>query len=338
MVLLAGGAGYIGSHMAVELIESGYGVIIIDDFSNSSPEVLGRIKKITGHTPLFYEMDARNKTLLETVFKNHEISHVIHFAGLKAAGESMEKPLLYYGTNLLATISLCEVMQKFGTNKFIFSSSACVYNEDNEMPLTEKSKTGLCPNPYGYTKFMSEQILRDVSLANKNWSVINLRYFNLVGAHESGEIGDDPTGVPQNLPPFISQTAMGKHEFLQVFGNDYPTPDGSCIRDYIHVVDLVKGHVAAMGYADRNTGVETFNLGTGRGTSVFEFAKIFEEATGIEIPIKIAERRPGDAPVSYCSPDKAKKLLNWSAVKTMEDGCRDMWRWQQKNPQGYSKR
>ena len=334
MVLLSGGAGYIGSHMAVELIESGFGVVIADNFSNSVPEVLNRIKKITGHSPVFYEMDVRDMLRLEKVFTENEISHVVHFAGLKAAGESAMNPLSYYNSNLVATISLCDVMQKYGTNKFIFSSSACVYNEDNEMPLTEESKAGLCPNPYGYTKFMSEQILRDVSFANKSWSVINLRYFNLVGAHESGEIGDDPTGVPQNLPPFVSQTAVGKHDCLQVFGNDYPTPDGSCIRDYIHVVDLVKGHVAAMRYADKNTGAETINLGTGRGTSVFEFAKIFEETTGIKIPMKIAERRPGDAPLSYCSPEKAKKLLNWRAVKTMEDGCRDMWKWQLKNPQG----
>ena len=334
MVLLAGGAGYIGSHMAVELIESGYGVVIVDNFRNSSPEVLNRIMKITGHKPVFFEMDIRDKERLETVFKKHEISHVVHFAGLKAAGESVAMPLQYYENNLGTTIALCGAMQKYGTKKIIFSSSACVYNEDNEMPLTEGSKAGSCPNPYGYTKFMSERILGDLSRANGDWSVVNLRYFNLVGAHESGEIGDDQTGIPQNLPPFVSQTAAGKHGFLQVFGNDYPTPDGSCIRDYIHVVDLVKGHVAALGFTDKHTGVETFNLGTGKGTSVLEFVSAFEETAGIKIPVKIANRRQGDIAVSYCCPDKAFALLGWKAKKTIADGCRDMWRWQTKNPNG----
>ena len=337
MVLLAGGAGYIGSHMAVELLDLGQDVIVADNFSNSSPEVLSRIKKVTGCSPLFYELDVRDKEKLSSIFEEHKIDCVVHFAGLKAAGESVLMPIEYYANNLGCTISLCEAMKRYGTKKIIFSSSACVYDEDNPMPLTEDKKVGACPNPYGYTKYMSEQILRDAATANKDWSVINLRYFNLVGAHESGEIGDDPTGVPKNLPPFISQTAVGKYEFLEVFGDDYPTTDGSCIRDYIHVVDLVKGHVAAMDYAGGNKGEETFNLGTGRGTSVLEFVSAFEEATGIKVPIKIAKRRPGDAPESYCSPEKALRLLGWKAERTMADGCRDMWRWQSKNPNGYNR-
>ena len=335
MVLLAGGAGYIGSHMAVELLDLGYDVILADNFSNSAPEVLNRIKRIAGRSPLFFELDIRDDIKLGRIFEDHEIDCVVHFAGLKAAGESVLLPIEYYSNNLGCTISLCEAMKLHGTKKIIFSSSACVYNEDNSMPLTEDKRAGVCPNPYGYTKYMSEQILRDAQAANKDWSVINLRYFNLVGAHESGEIGDDPTGIPKNLPPFISQAAAGKHEYLEVFGDDYPTPDGTCIRDYIHVVDLVKGHVAAMDYANKNTGEETFNLGTGRGTSVLEFVYAFEEATGIKVPVKIASRRPGDAPESYCSPDKAYRLLGWKAERTMADGCRDMWNWQSKNPDGY---
>ena len=338
MVLLAGGAGYIGSHMAVELLDLGYDVIVADNLSNSTPEVLNRIKKITGRMPLFYEMDIRDKKKLGSLFEEFKIDCIVHFAGLKAAGESVELPIEYYANNLGCTISLCEAMKQYGVRKIIFSSSACVYNEDNPMPLTEDKKAGICPNPYGYTKYMSEQILRDAAYANKEWTAINLRYFNLVGAHESGEIGDDPTGIPRNLPPFISQTAVGKHKYLEIFGNDYPTPDGSCIRDYIHVVDLVKGHVAAMDFAYGNKGEHTFNLGTGRGTSVFEFVKAFEEATGIKVPTKVAKRRPGDAPESYCSPKKALGLLKWKAEKTMADGCRDMWRWQSKNPDGYKHR
>jgi len=334
-VFLAGGAGFIGSHMAVELLNSQYDVIVADNCSNSTLEALSRVKNLTGRSFTFYGCDLRDASKLDEIFGAHKIDCIIHFAGFKAAGESVALPLEYYNTNLNITISLCEAMQRHDIKKLVFSSSACVYSADNEMPLTENSNVGDCPNPYGWTKFMSEQILCDVAAANPDWSVAMLRYFNLIGAHESGEIGDDPTGIPKNLPPFIAQTAAGKHEFLGLFGDDYPTPDGSCIRDYIHIDDLVKGHMAAMKYCDSNTGAEAFNLGTGKGTSNFELIKAFEAATGIKIPTKISARRPGDVPISYCSTEKAEKMLGWKAEKTIEDACRDMWRWQSKNPNGY---
>jgi len=335
-VFLAGGAGFIGSHMAVELLKQQYDVVISDNYSNSTPEVINRIKKISGRDFAFYECDVRENQKLDKIFSERRIDCIIHFAGFKAAGESVAEPLDYYANNLSSTISLCEAMKRHDVTKLIFSSSACVYSDKNLMPLTEDSITGDCPNPYGWTKFMSEQILCDAAVANPGWSVAMLRYFNLMGAHESGDIGDDPTGIPKNLPPFIAQTAAGRHEILEIFGNDYPTPDGSCIRDYIHVVDLVKGHIAAMKYCDNNTGAEAFNLGTGRGTSNFEFVRAFEEANGIKIPMQISARRPGDAPVSYCSTEKAERLLRWKAEKTVADGCRDMWRWQSNNPYGYN--
>ena len=334
-VFLAGGAGFIGSHMAVELLDQQYDVVIADNYSNSTPEVLSRIKKITGRDFSFYECDVRDGEKLDEIFRIHDIECIIHFAGFKAAGESVEKPLYYYANNLISTVSLCEAMTRHDIKKLIFSSSACVYSDKNSMPLTEDSIVGDCPNPYGWTKLMSEQILRDTAAANPSWSVVMLRYFNLMGAHESGDIGDDPTGIPKNLPPFIAQTAAGRHKILEIFGDDYPTPDGSCIRDHIHVVDLVKVHIAAMKYCDNSKGAEAFNLGTGRGTSNLEFVKTFEEATGIKIPMKISTRRPGDAPVSYCSTEKAERMLRWKAEKTLADGCRDMWRWQSKNPNGY---
>ena len=334
-VLLAGGAGFIGSHMAVELLTQGYDIIIADNFSNSIPEVLKRIKKLTERDFAFYDCDLLDASKLDEIFANHKIDCVIHFAALKAAGESIKLPLDYYRVNLNITIELCEAMKRHDVKKLVFSSSACVYSPENTMPLTEESLVGDCPNPYGWTKFMSEQILRDVAAANPDWSVALLRYFNLIGAHESGEIGDDPAGIPMNLPPFLAQTAAGRREILEIFGDDYPTPDGSCIRDYIHIVDLVKGHIAAMKYCDKNTGAEAFNLGTGKGTSNFELVKAFEDANGIKIPMKVSARRPGDAPVSYCSTEKAQKLLEWKAEKTIVDSCRDMWRWQSKNPNGY---
>ncbi|KAI4453619.1 udp-glucose 4-epimerase [Holotrichia oblita] len=334
-VFLAGGAGFIGSHMAVELLNQQYDVVIADNYSNSTPEALNRVKKLTGCDFAFYECDIRNSVMLDEIFNNHKIDCIIHFAGFKAAGESVALPLKYYSNNLNITISLCEAMKRHDIKKIIFSSSACVYSDKNTMPITEDSIVGDCLNPYGWTKFMSEQILRDAAATNPGWSVAMLRYFNLIGAHESGEIGDDPTGIPKNLPPFIAQTAAGRHEFLKIYGNDYPTPDGSCIRDYIHIMDLVKGHIAAMKYCDNNTGAQAFNLGTGKGTSNFELVKEFESANGIKIPIKISERRPGDAPVSYCSTEKAERMLGWKTKKTVADGCRDMWRWQSKNPNGY---
>lgn len=336
MVLLAGGAGYIGSHMAVELLNLGFEVAIADNFANSSPEVCNRIKKITGRGFRFFELDVCDESLLSRVFESHKIDCIVHFAGHKAAGESAALPIKYYRNNLGCTLALCAMMQRYGAGRLIFSSSACVYDEGNPMPLGEDGKTGACANPYGYTKHMSEQILKCGAAANKDWSVVSLRYFNLLGAHGSGEIGDDPTGIPRNLPPFVAQTAAGKHKELVVFGADYPTPDGSCIRDYIHVSDLVRGHVAAMDYAGKARGFEAFNLGTGKGTSVFEFVRAFGEATGIEIPVRIAGRRPGDAAVSYCSPEKAARVLGWKAEKTIADGCRDMWKWQSRNPDGYT--
>ena len=334
-VFLAGGAGFIGSHMVAELLNRQYDVVVADNFSNSTYEALNRVKKLTGRDFSFYECDVRDGLKLDEIFCGHDIEYVIHFAGLKAAGESVSMPIEYYANNLGATISLCEAMKRHGIKKIIFSSSACVYNPENTMPLTEDSLVGNCPNPYGWTKLMSEQILCDAAAANHDWSIAILRYFNLIGAHDSGEIGDNPAGIPKNLPPFIAQTAAGRHEMLEVFGNDYPTRDGSCIRDYIHVLDLVKGHIAAMRYCDSNYGAEAFNLGTGTGTSIFELVKAFEDANGIIIPLRVSERRPGDSPVSYCSPKKAERLLGWRAEKTIIDGCRDMWRWQSKNPNGY---
>jgi len=334
-VFLAGGAGFIGSHMAAELLDQGYNIVVADNFSNSTPEALNRVKKLAGRDFPCYDCDVRDASMLDEIFTKHKIDCIIHFAGYKAAGESMSKPLEYYDNNLTSTISLCGAMKRHGVKSLIFSSSACVYSDKNTMPISEDGIVGDCPNPYGWTKFMSEQILADAATANPDWSVVNLRYFNLFGAHESGDIGDDPTGIPRNLPPFIAQVAAGRHKLLEIFGDDYPTPDGSCIRDYIHIVDLVKGHVAAIKYSKENTGAEAFNLGTGRGTSNFELVAAFEEANGIKIPVKVSPRRPGDAPVSYCCTDKAEKLLGWKAEKSVADSCRDMWRWQSKNPRGY---
>ncbi|MCL2362195.1 MAG: UDP-glucose 4-epimerase GalE [Defluviitaleaceae bacterium] len=337
MVLLAGGAGFIGSHMAIELLNRQYDIVVADNFSNSTSEALNRVKKLTDSDFPIYNCDVKDSAKLDEIFSNHKIDCIIHFAGYKAAGESVALPLDYYENNLNSTLALCRTMERHGVKKLIFSSSACVYSEKNAMPITEDSIVGDCPNPYGWTKFMSEQILRDVAAANPDWSIAMLRYFNLIGAHESGDIGDDPTGIPKNLPPFISQVAAGRREVLEIFGDDYPTQDGSCIRDYIHIVDLVKGHIAAMEYCKSNKGAESFNLGTGRGTSNFELVAAFEEANGIKIPMKISTRRPGDAPVSYCSTKKAARLLGWKAEKTVADGCKDMWNWQRKNPSGYVK-
>jgi UDP-glucose 4-epimerase len=335
MVFLAGGAGFIGSHMAVELLNQGYDVVIADNYSNSTSEALNRVRRLTGRELAFYECDVRDGAKLDEIFSQHKVDHIIHFAGYKAAGESVDLPLMYYDNNLNTTISLCDAMKRNGIKKLIFSSSACVYSAENEMPLTEDSIVGCCPNPYGWTKYMSEQILFDAAAANPDWSMVMLRYFNLMGAHESGDIGDDPTGLPRNLPPKIAQTAAGRYDILEIYGDDYPTPDRSVVRDYIHVMDLVKGHIAAMKYCDKNTGAEVFNLGTGKGTSNFELLKAFEDANNIKIPMRIAGRRPGDAPISYCSTEKAEKLLGWKAEKSVEEGCRDMWRWQSKNPNGY---
>ena len=336
-VLVTGGAGYIGSHTCVELIEAGHQPIAVDNLVNASAESLRRVAQITGKEVPFIDGDVCDEALMEKVFSENEIDCVIHFAGLKAVGESVEKPLAYYSNNLTSTMNLCKVMGRHGVKKIIFSSSATVYDRDNTMPLREDSKIGNCTNPYGWTKFMCEEILRDVAKADKEWSVVLLRYFNPVGAHPSGLIGEHPNGIPNNLMPFISQTAIGKREKLSVFGNDYPTPDGTGVRDYIHVVDLAKGHVAAMDYLCSHTGEAVFNLGTGNGYSVLDMVKAFEKANGVKVPYVIAPRRSGDVAVCYADPAKSAEVLGWHAQYNLEDMCRDTWHWQSMNPNGYDK-
>ena len=334
-VLLCGGAGYIGSHTAVELLENGYDVVVVDDLSNSCEESLERVKIITGkdHIP-FYQADVCDKAALDKIFDENKIDAVIHFAGKKAVGESVAKPLDYYRINLNATLSLCESMLAHDVKNIIFSSSATVYSGDNSMPLTEDSHLG-CSNPYGWTKLMNEEILQDIARANPGFSVVLLRYFNPVGAHPSGLIGEDPQGIPNNLMPFIAQTAVGKREVISVFGNDYDTPDGTGVRDYLHVVDLAAGHVAALKYVLDHEGTAIFNLGTGQGYSVLEMIKAFSKACGKDLPYKIVDRRPGDLATVYADPAKAREVLGWTAEKTLEDMCADSWNWQSKNPNGY---
>ena len=334
-VLVTGGAGYIGSHTCVELIGAGYTPIVVDNLCNSSAKSLQRVEEITGQAITFYEGDVCDEGLLNKVLSEHEVICAIHFAGLKAVGESVAKPLEYYQNNLCSTMTLCRVLAKHHVKKIVFSSSATVYSGDNEMPLRETSKTGNCTNPYGWTKYMGEQILRDIAKADGEWSVVNLRYFNPVGAHKSGLIGEHPNGIPNNLMPFISQTAIGKRHHLSVFGNDYPTPDGTGVRDYIHVVDLAKGHVAAIKYLLANTGEGVFNLGTGHGYSVLDMVKAFEEANGVSVPYEIAPRRPGDLATCYADPAKSREVLGWEAQFDQKDMCRDSWNWQSKNPNGY---
>mgnify|MGYP000821429970 FL=1 len=336
-VLVTGGMGYIGSHTCVELLERGMDVVVIDNLVNSSAEAGRRIEQITGKPVVFYEADVRDRSRLDEIFEKHDIDCVIHFAGLKAVGESVEMPLEYYDNNLGSTITLCEAMRDHGVKKIIFSSSATVYSADNEMPLYETSRTGGCTNPYGWTKYMCEQILRDYVKADPSWSVALLRYFNPVGAHPSGLIGEDPKGIPNNLMPYISQTAIGKFEYLRVFGNDYNTHDGTGVRDYIHVVDLARGHVAAISYMERHCGEGVFNLGTGVGYSVLDMVHAFEKANSLRVPYKIAGRRAGDIDICYCSPEKSEKVLGWTAGYNLEDMCRDSWHWQSLNPDGYRK-
>ena len=336
-VLVTGGAGYIGSHTCVELIEAGHEPVVIDNLSNSNPESLNRVKMITGKEVPFYEGNVRDEALLNKIFDEHAIECAIHFAGLKAVGESVAKPLEYYENNLCSTMTLCRVMGKRGVKRIIFSSSATVYSGDNEMPLRENSKTGNCTNPYGWTKYMGEQILRDLTVADPDWAVVQLRYFNPVGAHASGLIGEHPNGIPNNLMPFISQTAIGKRHHLNVFGNDYDTHDGTGVRDYIHVVDLAKGHVAAIAHLMANKGESIFNLGTGTGYSVLDMVKAFETANNIPVPYEIAPRRPGDLATCYADPAKSAEVLGWKATKDQTDMCRDTWNWQSKNPNGYDK-
>ncbi len=333
-ILLTGGAGYIGSHTAVELIERGDNVIIVDDLSNSKAECLNRVEKITGVKPKFYQYDVADKALLTKVFDENSIDSVVHFAGFKAVGESVAKPLMYYRNNLNTTLTLLEVMHEHNVNSIIFSSSATVYGVPERVPLTEDMKTS-CTNPYGWTKLFIEQILKDAAHADPELSVVLLRYFNPIGAHESGLIGEDPEGIPNNLMPYIAQVAVGKLDHLNVFGNDYPTHDGTGVRDYIHVVDLAKGHAAAIDYSTKNKGVEIANLGTGIGYSVLDIVKAFEKANGVKVPYVIAPRRAGDVAECYADPKKALADFGWKAEKTLEDMCRDSWRWQSNNPSGY---
>ena len=334
-VLVTGGAGYIGSHTCVELIETGHTPIVVDNLYNSSAKSLDRVKEITGVDVKFYEGDVRDEALLNRIFDENEIGAVIHFAGLKAVGESVAKPLAYYDNNLISTMVLARVMGNRGCKKIIFSSSATVYSGDNEMPLRENSKTGNCTNPYGWTKYMCEQILRDIAKADPQWSVVLLRYFNPVGAHKSGKIGEHPNGIPNNLMPFISQTAIGKRKQLSVFGNDYDTHDGTGVRDYIHVVDLARGHVASVKYVTNNDGCDVFNLGTGTGYSVLDMVNAFEAANGVKVPYQIVDRRPGDLGTCYADPAKSAEKLGWKAEKTLVDMCRDTWNWQSQNPNGF---
>ncbi len=334
-ILLTGGAGYIGTHTAIELLNAGYDIVVADNFSNSQPESMKRAKQITGRDFNVYEMDIRDKAKLEVLFEQEKPEAVIHFAGLKAVGESVEKPLDYYENNLDATFVLMRVMEEYGCKKIVFSSSATVYGEQDTMPLVETMKCSACSNPYGWTKYMIEQILRDYAKVHEDWSVVLLRYFNPVGAHESGMVGENPNGIPNNLMPRVTQAALGKIKMLGVMGNDYPTPDGTCLRDYIHVVDLAKGHVCAIRYAQDNNGCDVFNLGTGVGYSVLDIINTFEKVNGIKVPHEIVARRPGDLPMAYSNPAKAEKILHWKAEKTLADMCRDSWNWQQKNPNGY---
>ncbi|HEP1802437.1 TPA: UDP-glucose 4-epimerase GalE [Streptococcus suis] len=333
-ILVTGGAGYIGSHTVVELLKLGKEVVIVDNLSNSSILVLDRIETITGKRPTFYELDVADKEALRQVFENENIEAAIHFAGYKAVGESVEKPVMYYENNIMSTLALVEVMAEFGVKKIVFSSSATVYGLNNPSPLVETMPTS-ATNPYGYTKVMLEQILRDVEVADKEWSIALLRYFNPIGAHESGLIGEDPAGIPNNLMPFIAQVAVGKREELSVFGNDYDTIDGTGVRDYIHVIDLALGHIKALEKISTTAGVHTYNLGSGQGTSVLELVQAFEKVNGVPVPYKIVDRRPGDVATCYANADKALAELNWKTEKTIEDMCRDTWNWQSKNPNGY---
>ena len=334
-ILLTGGAGYIGSHTCVEMLNAGYDIVVVDNYSNSSPEALKRVKELTGRDFPVYEADVRDSAAMNALFDREKIEAVIHFAGFKAVGESVQKPLMYYRNNLDSTMTLLEVMRAHGVKRLVFSSSATVYGMQEKMPLTEDMPIGGCLNPYGWTKCMIEQILFDVAKAEPDWTMILLRYFNPVGAHESGRIGENPNGIPNNLMPRITQAVIGKIPPIQVMGTDYPTPDGTCLRDYIHVVDLAKGHVCAIRYALEHTGAEAVNLGVGRGCSVREIIRAFEEATGEKVPCSDGPRRPGDAPVSYADAGKALRLFGWKAEKSIVDMCRDSWRWQKQNPNGY---
>ncbi|MCL2050393.1 MAG: UDP-glucose 4-epimerase GalE [Lachnospiraceae bacterium] len=334
-ILVTGGAGYIGSHTVVELQNAGYEVVVLDNLSNSSKESLNRIKAITGKETVFYQNDINDRAALMEIFQKEKITSCIHFAGLKAVGESVVKPWEYYQNNIAGTLVLLDEMRKHGIKNIIFSSSATVYGDPAFIPITEECPKGTCTNPYGFTKSMLEQILTDMQVADPEWNVILLRYFNPIGAHASGTIGEDPNGIPNNLMPFITQVAVGKLKELGIFGNDYDTPDGTGVRDYIHVVDLANGHVKALSKIAENCGLKIYNLGTGTGYSVFEIIKNFEEATGIKIAYSMKPRRQGDIASCYANADKAKAELDWQAKYGIREMCADAWRWQSQNPRGY---
>lgn len=333
-ILVTGGAGYIGSHTVVELLNASKEVVVIDNLVNSSEESIRRVEKITGKQVKFYKGDIADRKLLDTIFDNEDIECCIHFAGLKAVGESVAKPLEYYDNNIGGSLVLFKAMREHGVKNIIFSSSATVYGDPAFVPITEECPKGEITNPYGRTKGMLEQILTDIQAADNEWNVILLRYFNPIGAHESGMIGENPNGIPNNLMPYITQVAVGKLPRLGVFGSDYDTPDGTCIRDYIHVVDLADGHVKAVAKLRENPGLKIYNLGTGKGSSVLDVIHTFEDATGVKIPYDMKPRRAGDVPVNYCDASKAKEELGWTARKNLYDMCADSWRWQKNNPEG----
>lgn len=333
-ILVTGGAGYIGSHTVLELLKAGHEVVIVDNFVNSKPEALKRVAELAGRAPAFHEVDLLDRPALDRVFATHKIDAVIHFAALKAVGESVAKPLEYYRNNIAGAISLCEAMVAAGVHDLVFSSSATVYGENPNPPFDENQPTW-ATSPYGWTKVMMEQIFKDVCVAKKDWNVVLLRYFNPVGAHESGRIGEDPTGIPNNLLPFVSQVAVGLRPQLKVFGNDYPTPDGTCLRDYIHVVDLAVGHLKAVEKLASKPGVAVYNLGTGKPSSVLDVVRAFEKASGRKVPYEIGPRRSGDVAASYANPEKAHRELGWEAVRGLDQMCADAWKWQSANPKGY---
>lgn len=333
-ILLTGGAGYIGSHTALELLNAGYQVLSFDNFSNSSDEALKRVQQLTGKQLISVNGDIRDEAAIRQLFSSYTISAVVHFAGLKAVGESTQIPLHYYDNNVAGTVTLCRVMREFGVKKLVFSSSATVYGDAKQVPIAETAPRS-ATNPYGQSKLMIEHILEDLVQAEPDWGITLLRYFNPVGAHHSGQIGEDPNGIPNNLMPFIAQVAVGKRDKLSVFGNDYPTADGTGVRDYIHVVDLARGHLKALQFLENHNGIEAINLGTGTGYSVLDMVKAFSRVNAVAVPYQIAARRPGDIATCYAQPNKAKTLLSWQAEKTLDDMVRDSWRWQSANPNGY---
>lgn len=336
-ILLAGGAGYIGSHTAVQLLEAGHDVVIADNYSNSCEEAVKRVEELSGKSVKLYNVDVSEHEGVRRIFAENKIDCVIHFAGLKAVGESVAKPIAYYRNNIDTTLTLLECMKEAGVNNIVFSSSATVYGEENPVPYNETMPRGKCTNPYGWTKSMMEQILTDAAFADPELCVVLLRYFNPIGAHPSGKIGEDPQGIPNNLMPYVAQVAVGRRDHLTIFGDDYPTPDGTCLRDYIHVMDLADGHVKAVEYTEAHKGVEIINLGTGNPYSVKELVSSFERANDMKLNVEIGARRAGDLPSSYANADKAAELLGWSAKRTLDDMCRDTWNWQKNNPTGYNK-